>query len=226
MASGGNIRRGAVVFDLDGTLVDTSGDIVAAINHVRGGLSLPPLATRAVLDEVGFGAAYLIARTTDAPDDDALAARLGEFRRTYREHQGARSALYPGVREMLDALAAEFDLYVLSNKPHEAAVREIELQGLRDRFRGVWGGGSLDALKPDPAGVLEALRLSGVGAERGAMVGDMAVDVATGTAAGVSSFLVTWGFRPSAAAAKGAFVAVDSPSQLTAEIRRAIPARA
>ena len=225
MASGGRVVRGAVVFDLDGTLVDTSGDIVAAVNHVRDGSSLPPLTARAVLDEVGFGAAHLIARTTGAKDGEALAASLGEFRRYYREHQGDRSAPYPGVREMLDALAAEFDLYVLSNKPHEAAVREIELHGLGERFRRVWGGGSLAALKPDPAGVLEALRSSGVGAERGAMVGDMAVDVATGAAAGVLSFLATWGFRPSAAEAEGAFVAVDSPSLLAAEILRAIPAR-
>ena len=219
------IARGAVVFDLDGTLVDTSGDIVAAVNHVRGGSSLPPLAARAVLDEVGFGAAHLIARTTDVKDGAALAARVDEFRRYYREHQGAHSELYPGVRPMLDALVAEFDLYVLSNKPHEAAVREIELQGLGDAFRGVWGAGRSPALKPDPAGVLEALRSSRVGAERGAMVGDMEVDVATGAAAGVHTFLATGGFRALTAETKGAFVAVESPLLLAAEIGRAIPAR-
>jgi phosphoglycolate phosphatase len=219
------IARGAVVFDLDGTLVDTSGDIVAAVNHVRGGVSLPPLTTRAVLDEVGFGAAHLISRTTGAPAGAALAARLDEFRRYYREHQGAHSALYPGVRPMLDALTAEFDLYVLSNKPHEATVREVELQGLRDAFRDIWGAGSLPALKPDPVGVFEALRASGVGVERGAMIGDMAVDVATGTAAGAHTFLATWGFRAAAAETKGVFVAIDSPLLVAAEIRRAIPAR-
>jgi HAD superfamily hydrolase (TIGR01509 family) len=219
------VARGAVVFDLDGTLVDTSGDIVAAVNHVRGGSSLPPLTARAVLDEVGFGAAHLIARTTDAPAGTALAARLDEFRRYYREHQGAHSELYPGVPAMIDALAAEFDLYVLSNKPHEAAVREIELQGLRDAFCDVWGAGSLPALKPDPAGVFAALRSSGVDAGRGAMVGDMAVDVATGAAAGAHTFLATWGFRVATAETKGAFVAVESPLLLAAEIRRAIPER-
>jgi len=224
MPSAGRTGRGAVVFDLDGTLVDTSGDIVAAVNHVRGAASLPPLTVRAVLDEVGFGAAHLIERTTGTSGDVALAERLGEFRRYYREHQGARSQLYPGVREMIDALTAEFDLYVLSNKPHEAVLREIEIQGLRDAFRGVWGAGSLPALKPDPVGVFAALRSSGVPAARGAMVGDMAVDVATGAAAGVRSFLVTWGFRELVEAEGGA-ATVESPSALAAEILRAIPAR-
>jgi phosphoglycolate phosphatase len=126
---------------------------------------------------------------------------------------------------MIGALADDYDLYVLSNKPHDATIREIELQGLGGAFRRVWGAGSLPALKPDPAGVLEALRLSGVGAERGAMVGDMPVDVATAAAARVFSFLATWGFRPSTATAGGAVVAVGSPSQVAAEVRRAIPAR-
>jgi phosphoglycolate phosphatase len=219
------VGRGAIVFDLDGTLVDTSGDIVAAVNHVRETLSLTPLDARAVLAEVGFGAAHLLARTTGAAPGAELAGRLDEFRSYYREHQGARSRLYPGVRSMVDELSAEFDLYVLSNKPHEATLREVEIQGMRHAFRCVWGAGSLPALKPDPTGVLEALRSSGVGAERGAMVGDMSVDVATGVAAGVPTFLVTWGFRAAAVEPGGAFVTVGSPSSLVAEIRRAVPAK-
>jgi len=225
MAARRHDGRGVVVFDLDGTLVDTSGDIAAAVNHVRGLKSLAPLDTSAVLAEVGYGAAHLIARTTDVSTGDAATELLGEFRRYYRENQGAHSALYPGIRAMIDALADDYDLYVLSNKPHDATIREIELQGLGGAFRCVWGAGSLPALKPDPAGVLEALRLTGVGAERGAMAGDMAVDVATAAAARVCSFLATWGFPPSPVAAGVAFVAVGSPSRLAAEIRRAIPAR-
>ena len=223
MISGGSSGRGVVVFDLDGTLVDTSGDLVAAVNHVRALEALAPLDVRAVLDEVGYGATHLIARTTGARSGDALAERLAEFRRFYREHQGTRSALYPGVRSLIEALAADYDLYVLSNKPSEAAVREIELHGLGAAFRRVWGAGSLPALKPDPVGVLEALRSSGVGAERGAMVGDLGIDVATGAAAGVSTFLVTWGFRRAAIEVAGQFVAVETPSLLAAQIRRAIP---
>jgi phosphoglycolate phosphatase len=217
------------VFDLDGTLVDTSGDIVAAINHMRGLASLPPLDRAAVLAEVGFGAPHLIERTTEASGAAPLPERLDEFRRHYREHQGTASAIYPGVRSMIDELAAEFDLYVLSNKPHDAAVREIEIRGLGAAFRRVWGAGSLPALKPDPVGVREALRESGVDASRGAMVGDMAIDVATGAAAGVRSFLVSWGFKSprleAALAVPGSFTSAASPERLAAEIRRAIPAR-
>jgi phosphoglycolate phosphatase len=215
--------RGVVVFDLDGTLVDTSFDIVAAVNHVRQTLSLPALDRRAVLAEVGFGAERLLARTVGAPDRGALDARVAEFRCFYREHQGERSAEYPGVSSMIAALAADrFDLYVLSNKPHAAAVREVEIRGWGAVFREVWGGGSLPALKPDPVGVRRALSVSGVGAERGAMVGDMPVDVATGAAAGVRAFLVAWGFS-GAAEADGRCAVVESSAALVDALRRVIP---
>lgn len=217
--------RDVVVFDLDGTLIDTRAEIAAAVNHVRGLRSLAPLTVAAVLAEVGRGAAHLVSRTAGAPAADELPELLAEFRRYYREHQGTRSAPYPGIREAVAALGVDRDLYVLSNKPHEATVREIELQGLTGAFRAVWGAGNLFALKPNPAGVLEALRLSGSGAARGAMVGDSAIDVATAIAAGVTPFLATWGFGPAAGAPGGTVVAVGSPARLVEEIRRALPPR-
>ena len=217
--------RGAIVFDLDGTLVDTSGDIVAAVNHVRARLAMPALDRRAVLDEVGHGAAHLIARTTGVPRDAGARfdEALGAFRGFYKDHQGARSEAYPGVRGMLDALRGDFDLYVLSNKPTEAAVREVGIQGLADCFCAVWGGGSLAAMKPDPAGVLKALAASGVDARRGAMVGDLVIDLETGANAGVRPFLVTWGFARPPVGFGAAYESAETPAELVEKIERAIP---
>jgi phosphoglycolate phosphatase len=123
---------------------------------------------------------------------------------------------------MLDGLAREFDLYVLSNKPHEAALQEVAGQGLEGVFREVWGGGRFPALKPDPAGVVEALRETGVGPERGAMVGDLPIDAATGLAAGVATFLVEWGFRGSAVDAIPPCEKVGTPERLAERLRRAL----
>lgn len=219
--------RAAIVFDLDGTLVDTSGDLAAAVNHVRGLLSLPPLDAEAVLAEVGRGAARLVSRTTGLAQGSghAFADALAAFRAYYAEHQGTLSAAYPGIPGMLAALAEEFDLYLLSNKPQEATDREIALQGLGAHFRGVWGGGSLPALKPDPAGVLRALAESGVGPERGAMVGDLIVDMQAGAGAGVRLFLVTWGFARPLVGFDGAYETAATPDELVAKIRRAFGGR-
>jgi phosphoglycolate phosphatase len=217
--------RGAIVFDLDGTLVDTSGDIVAGVNHVRCRHGLPALDERAVLDEVGHGAAHLITRTTGIPRDAGAPfdEALGAFRGFYKEHQGTSSAAYPGVRDMLEALCREFDLYVLSNKPVEATVREVGIQGLDGFFRGVWGGGSLPALKPDPAGVRRALAESGVPTGRGAMVGDLVIDLQTGAGAGVQLFLVTWGFARPLVGFDAPYEIAATPAELVEKIGRAFP---
>jgi phosphoglycolate phosphatase-like HAD superfamily hydrolase len=214
--------RGAIVFDLDGTLVDTSGDIVAAVNHVREMHSLSALDARAVLDEVGLGAAHLISRTIGiAKDASGFDAALGAFRAYYKNHQGTCSEAYPGVRDMLSALVGELDLYVLSNKPHEATVREIGIQGLSGFFRDIFGGGRFPALKPDPAGVLEALRASGLDPSRGAMVGDLIVDMQTGANAGVSLFLVTWGFARPLVGFEAKHATAATPAELVQKITRA-----
>jgi phosphoglycolate phosphatase len=218
--------RGAVVFDLDGTLVDTSGDIVASVNRVRALHSLPALDARTILDEVGRGAAHLVSRMLDLPQDAAgFADAVREFRECYKAHQGESSAVYPGVREALEALSREFDLYVLSNKPTEAAVREVGIQGLSRFFRGVWGGGSLPALKPDPAGVLKALDETGVDASRGAMVGDLVIDLQTGANAGVSLFLVTWGFARPPKSFDAPYEIAATPEELVKKIERTFPRR-
>jgi phosphoglycolate phosphatase len=150
-----------------------------------------------VLELVGHGAPFLVAGLTGVAMGSAeLNEMLAKFRDHYIAHQTEQSALYPGVGETLDALGRDHELFVLSNKPHPAVVRELEARELRDRFREVWGAGALEVMKPDPAGVREAMRLSGAPAGETAMIGDSGIDVATGVNAGVATVFAAWGFNP------------------------------
>ncbi|MDD5305898.1 MAG: HAD hydrolase-like protein [Deltaproteobacteria bacterium] len=184
------------MFDLDGTLVDTSGDIVRAANYVRSVEGLMPLTDEEILAAVGRGARWLVREVTDIGEEDKerLDALVSTYSGYYRRHQTEHSRPYPGVAEALASLGRRFDLYVLSNKPKEAVVREVTRHGLAPFLREVFGGGSFGGLKPDPSGVLHALEASGVPAARGIMVGDLAIDLETGIAAGVSTCFAAWGF--------------------------------
>lgn len=212
--------RGALIFDLDGTLVDTAGDIVASSNYLRSRLGLAPLPFAEVLAAVGRGAPFLIERLTGVgPADGARFEQLlGEFRTHYLEHQTERSRVYPGIRECLQRLGARHHLYVLSNKPHVATVRELEGQGLAGCFRAIWGAGAFAQLKPDPVGIETALTDSALPRSRALMIGDMGIDVETGQRAGVATCRVTWGFPDPAASAAVADLVVAT----VAELERAI----
>jgi phosphoglycolate phosphatase len=218
----GEATRGVLIFDLDGTLVDTSGDIVGSSNYLRERHGLAPLPADEVLAAVGQGAPRLIERLTGvAPTAGAqFDELLGEFRRHYLAHQTERSRVYPGIRECLEGAAARHHLYVLSNKPHVSTVRELERQGLAGFFRAIWGAGALPVLKPDPLGIERALAASGCGPERGAMIGDMGVDVETGRRGGVTTCRVTWGFPDSSPQADLADRTVGSAGELSRVIER------
>jgi phosphoglycolate phosphatase len=185
----------AVVFDLDGTLVDTFEDLRGAVNAVRAARGLPPLALDEVRRHVGLGVRALLAGTLPpGGPGDADAARA-DFLAHYRAHLVDATRPYPGVVRTLDALSGcGLRLAVLSNKPQAATVELLDRLGLsRYLAGGAWGGGRLPAMKPDPAalrGVLDAL---GVPPGRALMVGDSDVDLATARAAGVRSVLVRTG---------------------------------
>lgn len=158
---------------------------------------LAPFERQQVLELVGRGAPYLVAGLTGAAEGSTqLMEALAAFRDHYVAHQTERSCLYPGVEQTLAALGRRHELFVLSNKPHAAVVRELEARDLAGHFRAVWGAGVLTVMKPDPAGVREAMRLSGATAEQTAMIGDSGIDVRTGTNAGVATVFAAWGFNP------------------------------
>ncbi|HEX6902115.1 MAG TPA: HAD-IA family hydrolase [Thermoanaerobaculia bacterium] len=191
-------RPAALVFDLDGTLIDSRRDIATAINRMREEYGLPPLALEQVVTMVGEGARLLVERALGpdfAPDevDQALARYLDHYRDVCLD----TTRPYPGIEEMLGVLAERYPLALLSNKGEALSRRILEGLGLAHCFREILGGDSLPTRKPDPAGLrLLAERLD-VPIESLLLVGDTWIDAETAKAAGCAFALVEWGFpRP------------------------------
>jgi phosphoglycolate phosphatase len=187
---------GAVVFDLDGTLTDTSEDIAFSINHFRHQQGLNALSTQEILKAVGRGASFLIQTLFEIEigNDGTLKPLLEAFQRHYMAHQGARSMLYPGIELVLRDLATRYDLYILSNKPDAATKKEAVEKGITHYFRDIWGAGVFNELKPHPAGIKAALDKSKVPNTKCIMIGDLPIDIETGRNADVHTIFVEWGF--------------------------------
>jgi len=187
-----------LVFDLDGTLVDSLADIAGAANATLGRLApgVTPLSREDVRAFVGEGARQLVERCLAARDlshsaDEVLPLYLD----TYRTGLLVETRLYPGVAEALDALGGR-TLAVLTNKPGDLSRAILQGLGVAGRFARIWGGGDVPAKKPDPAGLLALAAALGARPEETALVGDSAVDVRTGRAAAVMTVGVTYGFDP------------------------------
>ncbi|MBI3210818.1 MAG: HAD-IA family hydrolase [Candidatus Solibacter usitatus] len=205
-----------LIFDLDGTLIDSQLDLANAVNAARGHMNLPPLENSAVYAMVGHGAPVLIRRALgpDAPDADVERA-LEFFLKHYREHMLDHTVLYEGVRETLDSFRARgLPMAILTNKPVNFSVSIIAGLGLTDHFFRIYGGNSFDFKKPHPVGVNALLEESGVGREKACMVGDSAVDIRTARNAGIRSYGVTYGFQPESLAAEPPDVLLDNFSGL------------
>jgi len=186
-----------VVFDLDGTLIDSSPDIAWAVNRTLEGLGREPLETRTIRANVGWGTGALFERLM--PDADAALverARCG-FLETYGSRLSVETLVYPGVVETLEAFTADGRLLaVVSNKPEALSVSVIAELGLSGFFTMVLGGDSLPEKKPHPAPILKVLDETGIRAERAAMVGDSPIDCRAGRESGLFTVGVTYGFRP------------------------------
>lgn len=191
-------RFGLLVFDLDGTLIDSSKDLGLAVNATRGQAGLPPLDMDTVASYVGNGAEMLIRRSL-GPDasEDAVWDGLGFFLRYYRENMLVHTTLYPGVREALDSFRASGTVMaVLTNKPEHFSRDLLAGLGLGGYFVRIYGGNSFETKKPDPFGLRLIMRQTGFGPERTLMIGDSSVDVLTARNAGVTCAGVTFGIRP------------------------------
>jgi phosphoglycolate phosphatase len=207
-----------LVFDLDGTLVDSSRDIAAAVGAALARVSpgAPAVPFEAVLSFVGEGARLLVERSLrhaglDLPADDVLPVYLD----CYRERLLDTTRLYPGIADSLEALGGT-TLAVLTNKPGDMSRAILDGLGVASRFARVWGAGDVPSRKPDPAGL--QLLMAGLGAKPAEtwMVGDSAADVGAARAAGVRVAGVTWGFHPVALRAAGPDRLVDLPAALAA----------
>jgi phosphoglycolate phosphatase len=209
-----------VIFDLDGTLIDSSVDLANSVNATRAHLGLPPMEHALVYSYVGNGAPVLI-RKALGPEypDDVVASALEYFLQHYRAHMLDNTVLYPGVREVLDQFREEgIRMAVLTNKPVAVSRAIVDGLGLHEHFRSVYGGNSFEQKKPHPVGIETLMAENGASRERTLMVGDSTVDVQTARNAKVTACGVTWGFQPATFAEHPPDFLVDTAEELAARV--------
>ena len=212
-------KRGAfsaVIFDLDGTLLNTLEDLADSVNFALGQFGFPPRTYGEVRDFVGNGVSNLVRRSLPGgqktPEfEDVLAL----FRRHYSENCRSKTRPYGGILELLRALSgAGIKMAVVSNK-YDAAVKELVRLYFGDLIPVAIGESEKARRKPAPDTVLSALAQLGAAAEGAVYVGDSEVDLQTAKNAGLPCITVTWGFRDKASlAAAGAETMVDSVTEL------------
>jgi phosphoglycolate phosphatase len=187
-----------LIFDLDGTLIDSRLDLVHAVNSTRANAGLGPIEAELIYSYVGDGAPVLVRRALDpnASEHDVSHA-LGFFLEYYRHHALDYTVLYPGVRDSLERLhAAGQQLAILTNKPVRISNRILQGLGIAPLFFQVFGGNSFDQKKPHPIGIDTLRAEAKAEAHDTWMVGDSHVDIRTARNAGVLACGVTWGFQP------------------------------
>lgn len=191
-------RWQAAIIDLDGTMVDTAGDIEVALNRMLTELRLPTVGREFVALTVGQGTAALIRATLDAVGADAALADEAQqrYQQHYRAVNGECSVVFPGVVEGLERLTeARLPLACLTNKPGPLAHQLLAVKALDRYFRRVFGGDAFARLKPDPLPLIETCRALGSAPERTLMIGDSRNDAAAARAAGCPVVLMTYGYN-------------------------------
>jgi phosphoglycolate phosphatase len=214
--------RGLVIFDLDGTLIDSKLDLVHSVNAARGLMNLPPISEGLVSSYVGNGAPVLMRRALGPEASEADVERgLEFFLKYYRAHMLDNTRLYPGVRDALDRLhQAGEKMAVLTNKPVRFSRSIVEGLGLTGHFFQVYGGNSFEQKKPDPVGIETLLRESGAARERTIMVGDSGVDIQTARNAKVQACGVSYGFQPESFVEYPPDLLVDNMAELVDYVLR------
>lgn len=209
-----------IVFDLDGTLVDTAPDLVASLNHVLDGLGRPPMALEAVRAEVGRGARHLLGLGLAASGErsDALVeAGIGPFLAHYGANIARHSRPFPGAQAALDhLLAAGRRLAICTNKPEALARDLLQALGWDGRFAALLGADSRPWRKPDPRHLFDTIAAAGGG--HALFVGDSRTDSETAQAAGIPLILVRFGYSAEPVDTLGADALIDSFDALPAAI--------
>ncbi len=207
----------SVIFDLDGTLLDTMDDIVDAVNKVLTGEGLSPRTVEEVRDAVGHGVEHLVARLVgDSVTSDRVLRLAGAVSRAYGEGGAVKTRPYEGIPVMLRRLTAMgVPMAVLTNKPHKFANELIGRFFSAIPFRIVAGAVPGRPLKPAADAVVAVLRVLGTDAGSTLMVGDSDVDMDTASNAGLVPVGVSWGFRNvDVLLSHGATKVVDFPEEI------------
>jgi phosphoglycolate phosphatase len=218
-----------VIFDLDGTLIDSRLDLVHSVNAALRHIGRPELPDDVIASYVGDGAPILIQRALQGEAVDEMLVRKGLefFLSYYREHKLDHTTVYPGIVDALTAiqncsngsssgtsLETQRKMAVLSNKPVNPSRAIVEALGLGKYFSQVYGGNSFATKKPEPEGARQILAEVGVLPEQAAIVGDSHVDIRTGHNAGLWTVGVSYGFAPHTLEAEHPDVLIDQPSEL------------
>ncbi len=209
-----------IVFDLDGTLIDTAPDLTAALNHVLVSEGRPPLPQAEVRNLVGHGARALIERGMSQngplPSEPDLQRMLKLFLSYYGENIANHSAIFPGVTTTLDHFRArQARLAVCTNKPAGLSQALFSALDMLGQFEAILGSDSLPVRKPDPLHLLETIRQAGGDPARAVMVGDSATDVDTARAANIPVVAVTFGYSLTPVHELGADAVIDTFEALT-----------
>ena len=210
-----------VIFDLDGTLIDSRLDLVHSVNAALRHIGRPELPDGVIASYVGDGAPILIQRALggEAVDEAIVRQGLQFFLSYYREHKLDHTKVYAGVREVLAAVQQASNgtprkLAVLTNKPVVPSRAIVEALGLGPFFTQIYGGNSFATKKPDPEGTRQLLEEIGARPEEAAIVGDSHVDIETGQNAGLWTVGVNYGFAPHTLEQSPPDVLVDTPQEL------------
>lgn len=209
----------AIVWDLDGTLVDTAPDLATALNSVLDMRGFMPHPVEAVRDMIGNGLGVLVERGFNAVgmrlDGEQLERLVLLVKQEYNTCLTERSQPYPGVVKTLEQCRAlEIPMGVCTNKPEAPARAILEGLGLSDYFKSVIGGDSTIALKPDPRPLLACLDELGADPDKSLMIGDSEVDVGVARACSVRIGLVPWGYASTPATELGADFILQDPTLL------------
>ena len=207
-----------VIFDLDGTLIDSRLDLIHSVNAMLRNFGRAELPGEVVASYVGDGAPMLVRRALGDPDDEDFFRRgLEFFLAYYREHKLDYTQVYPGIPEALEQIrsnGARRKMAVLSNKPVNPSRAIVDALGLADFFVKVYGGNSFDTKKPDPFGVKTLLQETGTAPANAMIVGDSSIDVLTGRNAGITTCGVTYGFAPHTLCEAPPDVLIETPQEL------------
>ena len=185
-----------LIFDLDGTLIDSQGDLIHSVNAMLRELGRQELAEETISGYIGHGAPQLVAKALGEGCTEEERQRALQFFLSYYEmHKMDTTCAYPGVAETLDKLAKRpAAMAVLTNKPVRISVRILEELELAKYFRVIYGGNSFETKKPDPLGARTILKELDAAPEKALLVGDSEVDVQTARNAGTLAAAVNYGF--------------------------------
>lgn len=209
-----------LIFDLDGTLVDSREDLANSINATLRHFGKAELPHAVIASYIGDGAPMLVRRSLGDPDDENFVQdALLYFMAWYREHKLDSTYVYEGIRESLEAIVKSrngqpLKMAVLSNKPVGPSRAIVEALGLGPYFFQIYGGNSFHTKKPDPAGVQALLEESGARPDEAVIIGDSNIDVLTAHNAGIYSIGVTYGLAPHTLEDAPPDVLIDQPQEL------------